>query len=539
MYNNQNMLALSPQGMSIQQATQSMNMGTAYNKATKSFHESLKDRVMENQVNNAFYSMWGFLVPFCSYPPVCTPSLAGAPEDLLGFAHHLACEFETAVWEALLGMVGIVSIASRGGYCVEVKSYHSEAVNLYIAFARESGSRKSAWIKTLSEPIREYQRELQSAFNSHSSLCMAEQTKIVLAEKKSAIRKEIRERIKQKNVSLSDIVYQNTKELLEFQGPSDAHQCLPVLFGESFTPAALEQEMSRQGGIMSLCSAEDPFTKLRLTDKTQGSITLLLKSYDLEDYTRLVADRPAISISNPSVSMLIAMQPKVLLSYYDKPQLCATGFMERISPCFLTPLSITNPPITHMSDKSEGQRLREVYNHKISKMVREQFMKTSVRCIDSLKIDPHGYEDLCAYEAELRSRAAFNGNASGFIKKNRGRAIRIAACLHLWRYDNPVEQNISANDVAVGISLSRALMEHAFYAFDMDKRKLIHNANKILDWVRRHRWSQFTATDVSQSNGLPKNKLIPVLDFLEQHNYMRQVVVPGRSNACIMNPSFT
>lgn len=514
----------------IREFTDNMNAVVAYHNSSKHFQEMLKDLYVCQLVNNARQGCWLNPQWFYDTPPYCSPDLNLWPDDLRQFATSLSNEFSMEPWEICLAVMGIVAIASRGRYLVELAPYWVEAVTLYIVLAKVSGSRKSALFNILLNPLREYEQDQRNASTGGSDeirkLVYQEQKKLALADIRSVLRNNDPDQLK-------DLI-QHEGEKLEQMKAKLGDKPLPVLLAAHCTIPALEQEMSRQGGSVGICVAEDPFKRLQLLDKSRCAPEILLESYDLSDYYRPLTNRPPVSLYKASIAMLVGMQPEILLSYYDKPHLRDDGFLNRLTPCFMS----KSFPIGQHSERQNIDVVRRRYDRKIRTLIETHFTQSSKREIYTLKVSPDAYRRVKAYENELDNYPR-QMPAKGFFEKHHGRAVRIASCLHLWRHaeSDPKRHIISDQDMEAAISLCQALCGHAEYAFDGEKRKLCKDARRVLQFIRRTGFGEFTSTDVSKNlENMPKDRLLPVLDFLERNRYIQKIHVPSRATICIVNP---
>jgi hypothetical protein len=77
-----------------------------------------------------------------------------------------------------------------------------------------------------------------------------------------------------------------------------------------------------------------------------------------------------------------------------------------------------------------------------------------------------------------------------------GAVARIAALLHIARYEQPWERHIGPESMTPAIRLGEVLSKHALIAFDLMKADpAVDDARTILEWVRREGKSEFTHRD--------------------------------------------
>ena len=525
-------------------ATKEMNAYTNYFTACKKTQAMNADIAFESSIQHAMTMHWPSPRFLYAAPPTGVPSLSFAPADLTQFAELLGEAYGMNSWEVLLGVLGCVSIASRGCFRVQVESNWVEPVSLYMVFAKASGSKKSSYLQKLSEPIQNYQLVLQSKFNSF----LAQTEEKVITSLERTKQKEIVCSLKKcldngdKLDTLREHMGNEVEKLQKIRSIASSPTSLPVLLTENFTLSALEQELQKQGGVMGICTAEDPFSKLNLLAKNSGVPSLLLKSYNMEPYSRPITNRRPITLDRPSISMVVAMQPEILLQYYECSHLINCGFLHRLTPCFMQNRERGMTQQVQLNDKDYAYNL---YHEKITSMLNRTYSRNCARPSNTLHLSDDAHEQILQYKTYLDGLLFVQGNysfrqrANGCIRKHHGLAVRLAACLHLWRHDNPVKYDICGDDMCTAIMLSNVLVQHACYAYDTESRENMNNAKRILYWVYRHMHNRFTITEVSQGcNKLPKGKAEPAVTLLEAYGWLRCIRHPGKATVYVMNPYY-
>lgn len=260
----------------------------------------------------------------------------------------------------------------------------------------------------------------------------------------------------------------------------------------------------------------------------------------MKPYLRAKTHHAPVRIDKPALSILAAIQPEVLLTYYAKDHLRDNGFLNRILPCFM---GSNYKWVIPREPQVEDDKLRRQYHQKITAILKRCTGPGNPRPRFRLTLSPSAYGQINAYQTYVTSHPTFPDYLKGFVSKHPGNAIRIAACLHLWRHAGtgvaPEDAPINGSDMATAIELCKALLPHAAYAFDTQGRELSKDMQRVLNWIRRHQYRTFTVTDIQHGlSGIKQDKALLIASTLEGYKYLRLVVTPGRATICALNPYF-
>lgn len=108
-----------------------------------------------------------------------------------------------------------------------------------------------------------------------------------------------------------------------------------------------------------------------------------------------------------------------------------------------------------------------------------------------------------------------------------GNVLRVAGVIHVAKYPNEfLRHPISVDTMRAAISVGKYLVPHARAAYGIaSQNQDIHNAKKILEWVKDNRLEQFTQNECHRrfkSTITTAPELAKALKVLEDRNYLRQ-----------------
>ena len=470
------------------------------------------------------------------FPYSSPPDLQHVPADLCYLAESLASKFEMATWEVLLAILATIGAAISGQYVVHVDKIWQEPVQLYVILAKNSGSMKSALLETLLKPIKARQKRLTDFSNDpqrQQCLKLTEEYNQLISNKK---KKEFLKTIANSGWTNEDVAALIQKHVGDISEKliSVEQESNKIPFISNFTPSSLELLMSRHNAI-SICSMEDPFATCRLGDKSAVFQNLLLHGYGSESYHH-PKRHGDVCIPEASISILATMTPETLLKYYNKEILHENGFLNRLLPCFMSDNKYLSEGANHAKRTNHDIGLLEDFYGKTEKLLDQRLAMGANRIITPLRLDEGAERRVREYRENLCA-FPFDQRCKGFIAKHPGRAIRLAALLHGIRFELPKEHAISSTDMYTAISMCEALIPHACYALDKERRKLLIDAERVIRFIKEHPSPKVMVSTISKNlHGLPKDKLLPVLDILSDHEYLFKVVSPSGTPEWVVNP---
>ncbi len=378
----------------------------------------------------------------------------------------------------LAGVVylGVLAAAAGGRAEVEVQPGWREPVNLYAAPAMPPGSRKSAVFREMSEPLLDAERALQ------------ESARETIAE--SAILRDIAlERAKR---AINDAAKKDTSEAkaeaiaAKVQAEAVTVPGWPRLVADDATPEALISLLCEQGGRMAVLSAEgdlfDIMSGRYSRDGQVPNLGVFLKGHagDL-----LLVDRKGREperIEQPALTIVVTIQPQVLLDIARRPVLRGRGLLARVLYC----LPLDTVGFRRIEVETVPGDIRADWHRQVKALALSLAEWTDPAV---LMLTPEARKLLAGYQEEIepRLRAASGDLADlrDWASKLAGAAVRIAGLLHLAPHlEDGYQRPVSADTMERAVELGRYFTEHARAAFrQMGMDPLIADAQVLLAWI--------------------------------------------------------
>jgi hypothetical protein len=256
----------------------------------------------------------------------------------------------------------------------------------------------------------------------------------------------------------------------------------------------------------------------------------------MDDFISQTKAHGIVNIYRTTINFLLIIQDIIAVQMYKSERLASTGATPRFLPWFYQPeedrVYLYNPRI---------DTALPAYKDKIRLMLERNYTQDSDREIFYIPIENGAYDEIKRYqrqnEKDIKSgRYAY---MKPFMSKLHGTAVRIAGVLHAWKHEFPEQHPITREEIQFGIKIADAYIPHAEFAFREDGVKALNDAQKIINWIKRHSKDTFTARDIAQGvSGMKNDNINPALDLLEQHNVLAQIIFPGHSRICVLHPDF-
>lgn len=430
----------------------------------------------------------------------------------------------------LAGVVylGVLAAAAGGRAEVEVQPGWREPVNLYAAPAMPPGSRKSAVFREMSAPLLDAERVLQEA------------ARIEINEAAVSLdiaRKQAEWIIKQASKKLQGSAADEAKaNAMDAQARADAMTipAWPRLVADDATPEALTSLLCDQGGRMAVLSAEGDLFDIMSgrygRDGQVPNLGVFLKGHagDL-----LLVDRKGREperIEQPALTIVVTIQPQVLLDIARRPALRGRGLLARVLYC-LPPdtVGFRRIEVDTVPDDVRGECHRQV---KALALSLAEWTDPAV-----LMLTPEARRLLSGYQEEIEPRLRASGgdlaDLRDWASKLAGATVRLAGLLHLAGHlSDGYQRPIEADTMERAIQLGRYFTEHARGAFrQMGMDPVLGNAQVILAWIKRTRASDFSKRELFrgvQSSEFQKSaNLDEPLAVLAEHGYVRLAESPS------------
>lgn len=371
------------------------------------------------------------------------------PSPLAAYVKALAESTQTAPEMAGVLALGVLASAFQSKYEVQITSDWTEPLCLYLMAIAKSAERKSAVIKALLSPAFDYEKARREA--EAGELARAQSEKKLLEMKlhkaKRGTKNKCDPEFDQKEV------FALAERLEEFK---DKHSFR--LFVEDTTPEKLIDLMDKQGGCITVASAEGGgiFDAFMGRYSKGPNINVYLQGHAGDRITVDRMGRETNIIHHPRLTMMLAVQPQVLKSFLNNEVSRERGLCAR----FLYVLCGSRVGYRTIGADPIPSQVKEDYKKFIQRIFSSQSSGTiQVGDADGYKVFFDYNENI---EKRLRGEWEYMCDWGGKLV---GTMLRIAALIHAAEIENPTEVPISSKAMLAAVSITEYLAAHAMAVF--------------------------------------------------------------------------
>jgi hypothetical protein len=299
---------------------------------------------------------------------------------------------------------------------------------------------------------------------------------------------------------------------------------VPRLIADDISPERLAGVLAEQGRI-AIMSAEGDIFDIAAGRYSNGepNFGVLLKGHTGEPLRIDRINRQAEFVSNPALTLGLAIQPDILRGLTQKPGFRGRGLLGR----FLYAVPKTN--IGHRRIKPP-EHVTARYKREVTAL---SALPIPPETVPALLLDAEAGRIFEEFQARLEPRLAEGaelGHISDWAGKLAGAVARIAGLLHMAA-NKGTDARISGATMAAAIQIGEYFTAHAMAAFDvMAADPCREGARIISDWLKGRQ--QVTRGELQQAmkNYMKSKELDNALTLLEEYGYIQVQQVKTSEN---------
>mgnify|MGYP005852381393 CR=1 FL=1 len=419
---------------------------------------------------------WPPLIKLESPPPARLP-VEKWPSVIADYAREASNESETPAELPAMLALGAAAAAVQRVLTVEVKPGYQEPCCLYIAIAMPPATRKSAEFKRATKPLVHWEAEQREAV----------QKEIKLAESKLKTHHERVKELRKKVAKTDDSqVMALSSELAKLEANEPVIPKTPRLWTSDTTTEHLATMLGEQNESLSVMSAEGGIFETMAGRYNQGQPNFdLYLSGHAGDAVRVDrGSKPSITLDDPRLSLVLALQPDVLTAMNTKPGFKGRGLLGRV--LFILPPNLLGSRTgdTPLAD----HRVIIRYDQTINSLIEIGKSEAGAR---TLQLSKQALQAWQLFQQQIESELAEGGRfeyCRDWAGKLPGAVARIAGLFHaVEKVHDMTALPVSVETMQAAIQTGWALSEHAMEAFEVMGADLaLEDAKHLLKWIKQH-----------------------------------------------------
>lgn len=472
---------------------------------------------------------WKAPLPFneVNLPPFPVKSL---PWPLGEWVTAVSQNTETPTDMAAVCALAVLSCTVQGKFVVSPKSHYSEPLNLYFLIVANSGERKSAIVRLMTQPIYQYERKENER---RRTLMENEQVKLngLKRQVETLERDGKNEKASKIRVQYRSIEQNQTKPLR--------------LIADDTTPEAMTSLLASNNGVLSIITTEGGiFDTLAGRYSNTISIDTVLKAYSGDPIRVDRKGREGEVVNNPTLTMLLSAQDNVLAEIMKNEAFKSRGLTARI--LYSRPKSKMGTRHFVTPDIPPDSEI--AYKQLVSKLLEIPYPTNGILPI--INLSPSAQNEVIRFHDWLEPKLVDELEyMESWGAKLLGNMLRIAGMLHCAKNPNaPSETALSSETLQQAIAISKYFLHHAkcihnLLGTDKDMQLAKHVTKKLQNREKRE-LSKYQIFRLCRGSFQRVDDLNPILDILIEFGYLKERMHPAptggrpRANTYLLNPNF-
>lgn len=442
------------------------------------------------------------------------------PKDIGDYIKAVAESTQTPVDMAGTSVLALLSVCLQGKYAIQGKDDWVEPLNLFANIIAEPSERKSAVLHATASPLDNYEVQYNAQNAARVEGCKMRRR--ILEKRQRAIE----DKIAKGNADASELD-QIAQEIADFVEEKPLR-----LYVDDITTEKLVSVMSSNNGRAALVSSEGGiFDTLAGIYTRNVNIDVMLKGYSGDTIRVDRIGRESESVMNPSLTVLLMTQPKVISDVLGNKTFRGRGLTAR----FLYCLPTSSVGSRKFQSETVSPDVYARYERKMIDMLEDEYPKKPER----ITLSPEASRLLTEFAEEIEPKIKEEyAEIADWVGKLVGNTLRISGLLcraGVYRAPEFLTENeplvVSGKTMADAILLGRYFLSHAMAVFDViPESNMNKQANRILQMIAERHLTEFDRRIAMRYCRVFKTvaDIQPVLDFLDDYGYI--IRLPDRTS---------
>lgn len=466
---------------------------------------------------------WNIPTSMENIKPTTSFPISSLPKIIQDYIEAIAEHTQTPIDMSAVSVMCVVASAIQGKFEIENKERYTEPTNIYAIIIAQPGERKSAIIKLTTKALYDFEKEenekRKTIIDRQESEFKIIKNKIERLEKSGKI--EDIEIIEELQLKLQELEKIRIKPL-RLTADNCTSEALTSLLADNEEKISV---ISAEGGIFEILNGQ-------YNSKSNASIDTFLKAHNRDTIRVDRKGRESEYIDNPTMTVLLAVQDKVLEGLMSNDTFRGKGLTARFLFC--------NPTSTLGTRKFTTKAIPTIIEEEYSKLIYNLLKLPNTEKPIILKLSTEAYKELEKFhnwlEPQLVDELEFMQDWCGKLE---GACLRIAGILHCMVYSNITSGcSVSVDTIKKAIDISKYFLEHSKYAYMlMGTDKEIEKAKHILkklekqDKISLKRSEIFSISRSSSRNINKVDDIFKALDILVEYGYILEMEVEERAGS--------
>lgn len=421
------------------------------------------------------------------------------PEPLASYVQAVANHTQTPTAMAAMLALSVIATAVQKRFEVLIKPDYTESLSLWTLVALPPGSRKSAVMKVITAPLKEW--EYQKASELQAELAEQENLQHVLNHQ---IEQKRRDAAKASDEH-SRIVLMDELNKLQRQLEDSNKIRAPRLWTSDTTPEQLQNLLAAHGERMAVLADEGGIFEVMagLYNDGRANTDIFLVAHDGGSGGRIDRGSRTVMLHRPALTFGLTIQPEVVsqLANGEKRRFRSNGTLARFLWC-LPKSNVGGRDVRAEHPIREETKLR--YYARVHELLNipPDIDPYGIELPRQLKLSKEARELWFDFAQDIENKQGEGGPyeaLSDWTGKLAGQTARLAGLFYLSKKgrDATADTQIDADSMKRAIRFAELLIPHAQAAFDlMCSDPAVDDAKYILKFIRERRQAIVKNADI-------------------------------------------
>lgn len=489
-------------------------VNSTWKSALKFFHKKVEKQpgyVSPAEYNKPAEPQWEPPIPFTQHILPAFP-VDAFPPTIRDYVLAVAETTQTPVDMAATAALAVLALCQQGKYRIKGKEDWIEPLNLFTVIVAEPSERKSAVISHMTGAVHRFEAEYNK---QHSGAVERSRMEKRILEKQQRNLEEMVIKGKAQMDDLQDVAMQlaNFREVMPMR-----------LYVDDVTTEKLTSVLAENNGTAAIVSAEGGIFDMLAGIYTKNvNIDVFLKAHSGDDIRVDRIGRSSESISNPALTVLLAVQPSVLSGMMSNGVFRGRGLTARFMYCM---------PQSMVGDrKYRTQPIPDDVSRCYEVLFRNLLQEGTPKTPELIRLSPEADKLLEVFAGEVEGKLKteysdipdWTGKLVGAVLRISGLLCR-AANAHCSDFLDLSDSMIVSGENMVGaIAIGRYFTEHSRAAYSlMGADDLVKQSRYTLDAIMKNGLLEFSRRDIMRiCRSFKKAEQVqPVLNHLADFGYI-------------------
>lgn len=454
------------------------------------------------------------------------------PKNIQTYLKALAENIQVPIDIVCCNTLGILSLCIQKKYFIEIKPGWREQINLYILNIAAPSERKSPALSAQLKVLNEYEFNYNNCFKLEIARSKSEF--LLLTKKREDLINNIAKN-KSKDIEKDQQELALIDEEIALFKPKKELK----LFHDNITPEKLGIVLADEDGCSAIVSSEGGIFDMLAGNmfKKNEDIDIFLKAFSGDDYRVDRVSRDSIIIRNPTLTMLLSVQPNVIENMMSNSKFLGRGLTARFLYSFPKTLVGTRPFFTKPIPESEIRKfetmIKDLLDNNTATENRERI--TISLSPEALTLFAEFYSFV---ETSLKSNYADINNWAGKIVGTTARIAAILLCADATvLYKDKSKYIVDADTMSRAITIGKYFIDHSLIVHTVLADAFTNLCKYVVERIKIKHLEIFTCRDLKRACKRIKKteECFEVINNLIELGYIKEL--PEEQNKNVGRPT--